>query len=95
MTTLHQFIAGVFFTAVCLFFLWNALKLPGDIAGAKRDIVNFVCALCAGAAGGFFTGAALLSANLELSPNNTVLFQGSAGVALFALVFLLLPKRGA
>lgn len=90
----YQFFAGVFFAALCVVFLVMAFRKKSDPNAMQQDIVHFICALCAGAAGAFITGSALLSANYTYSQGNTLAFQGSAGVALFALVFLVMRKRG-
>lgn len=94
MSPTAQFIAGVFFTVACILFLVMAFRMKGTPNRMQMDIVNFICALCAGAAGGFFTGAAVISYNWAGSPGNTLAFQGTAGVALFALVFLVMRARG-
>jgi hypothetical protein len=93
MSPMAQFIAGVVFAALCLLFLVMAFRMKGTPNAMQQDIVNFICALCAGAAGGFFTGTAVLSYNWAGSPGNALAFQGTAGVALFALVFLLMRSR--
>ena len=38
-----------------------AFRHKGQPNDMQRDITTFICALCAGAAGAFFTGTALLS----------------------------------
>ena len=92
MTPLLQFIAGVAFTLATLWFLHDAFKRK-DFQDLHYDIIHFVCSLCAGAAGAFFTGSALLSFSANLSPGGTLAFQATAGVALFALVFLIFRLR--
>ena len=90
-----QFFAGVFFTAVALAFLWKAFFSGVPLQPLHYDIVHFVCSFCAGAAGAFFTGAAIVQANVDLSGGGKFVFQGTAGVALFALVFFIFRfKRG-
>lgn len=88
----HQFWAGVIFTAACLLFLWGAFNKQGPIQQMHYQIVHFVCALCAGAAGAFFTGAALLSIDTPIPGGGKFIFQGAAGVALFAFVFIIFRK---
>lgn len=88
----YQFFAGVFFTLISLGILLIALRMR-QLEPAQRDIIHFVCAFCAGAAGAFFTGTALFSLDLALSPGGRLFFQGTAGVALFAFVFAVFRFR--
>lgn len=86
-----QFTAGVLFTAACMVFLWKCFDaMRHGATEGQLDIVHFVCSLCAGAAGAFFTGTALLSFETQLTGGGKLAFQGAAGVALFGLVFLVL-----
>lgn len=95
-TAQMQFLAGVIFAAVALAFLWKAFFTTVSLQPLHYDIIHFVCSFCAGAAGAFFTGAAILSADVPLGGGGKLAFQGSAGVALFALVFFVFRlKKGA
>lgn len=89
---LYQFFAGIFFAAVSLLFLWQAFKKK-EYEDLHYDIVHFVCALCAGAAGAFFTGSALLWLEIALDAGGKFFFQATAGVALFAFVLLVFRWR--
>lgn len=92
MTAGYQFAAGCFFTVVALVFLYKAFSTP-ILGPGQRDIIHFVCAFCAGAAGAFFTGSALLTLNADIGATGKLAFQGTAGVALFALVFVVFRFR--
>jgi hypothetical protein len=88
----YQFAVGCFFAAAGLLFLYHAFKVVSPGPG-QRDIIHFVCAFCAGASGAFFTGSALLSFKFDIGPTGKLAFQGTAGVSLFALVFLIFRLR--
>lgn len=87
----RQFWAGVVFTVILVAFLWRAFSHKGPLARLHYIIIQFVCALCAGMAGASFTGVALF--NMEYaSEGGKLAFQGTAGVALFALTLVLFAK---
>ena len=88
-----QFSAGVVFALATLGILVMAFKHKGTLQTMHYDIVHFMCAFCAGAAGAFFTGSALLSVDSQVTPGTRLVFQGTAGVALFTLVFLVFRFR--
>jgi hypothetical protein len=88
----YQFAAGCLFTAAGLLFLYQAFKVTTHGPG-QRDIIHFVCAFCAGAAGAFFTGSALLAFNVDIGTTGKLAFQGTAGIALFGLVFTIFRFR--
>ena len=88
-TAQMQFFAGVFFALVAVAFLWTAFFSDKVHQPLHYDIIHFICSFCAGAAGAFFTGAAILSADVPMGGSGKLVFQGTAGVALFALVFLI------
>ncbi|MCG2593001.1 hypothetical protein LZ009_09430 [Ramlibacter sp. XY19] len=90
---LIQLVAGIVFAAITLWFLWQAFDSTRAPTQLRYDIVHYVCSLGAGASGAFFTGAALLSADVTFGPGSKLAFQGTAGVALFGLVFLLFRSR--
>ncbi len=95
-TAQMQFFAGVFFALVAIAFLWAAFFSKVVHQPLHYDITHFICSFCAGAAGAFFTGAAILSADVPMGGSGKLVFQGTAGVALFALVFLIFRfKKGA
>lgn len=85
---------GVAFAAAVVVFLMLAYFGPPMDAG-RHAIVRFLCALCAGCAGGFLTGSALLEYAQELPNNGRIAFTGVAGCALFGLVLLTFPKHQA
>jgi hypothetical protein len=95
MSSIAQYIAGVVFAGVALLFLWRAFTHPGAPNTLQTDIVHFVCAFCAGASGAFLAGGAILDANLEWAADSKFVVQGTAGVALFVLVFLVFRLRPA
>ena len=84
------FVVGVGFAGGLLYFLNQAFFSELPDTERRRTIVSFMCAVCAGSCGAFFTGTALLSADVHLANGLKLTFSGSAGIALFALVFLLL-----
>lgn len=92
MSPVYDFAAGVFFSLLSLGILYRALTMP-NLGPAQRDIIHFICSFCAGAAGAFFTGSALLSFDAQIGTGGKLAFQGTAGVALFALVFLIFRLR--
>jgi hypothetical protein len=55
--------------------------------------LRFLTALCAGFAGGFFTGDALFRYQQRLGSSTNILLSGTAGFALFLLVWLTYAKR--
>jgi hypothetical protein len=78
----YQVAAGCVFTVAALVFLYKAFSTP-VLGPGQRDIIHFVCAFCAGAAGAFFTGAALLTLSADIGDTGKLAFQGTAGVAPF------------
>ena len=83
---------GVGFAAAVVVFLMIAYFGPAMDAG-RHAIIRFLCALCAGCAGGFITGSALFEYAQSLPSGGKIAFTGAAGCALFGLVLLTFPKH--
>lgn len=90
-----QFYYGVAFAAVALLFLYRIYfhKSPvGPMDSARRNIVDVVCALCAGASGAFIAGA-YVDVEVQASGSRGV-YQLASGFILFVLTFLGLRLTG-
>jgi hypothetical protein len=83
---------GVGFAAAVVLFLMLAYYGPAMDAG-RHAIIRFMCALCAGCAGGFITGSALFEYAQNFPNGGKIAFTGAAGCALFGLVLLTFPKH--
>jgi len=65
-----------------LFYAYSRPQRPGD---GKTDIIRFICAMCAGFAGGLFVGDALFKLDTSVGMATKMAVTGSAGFA-FAFV---------
>jgi hypothetical protein len=83
---------GVVFAGAVVLFLMLAYFGPAMDAG-RHAIIRFLCALCAGCAGGFLTGSALLEYAQNLPNGGKIAFTGVAGCGLFGLVLLTFPRH--
>jgi hypothetical protein len=81
---------GVIFAGVVVLFLMLAYFGPPMDAG-RHAIIRFLCALCAGCAGGFLAGSALFEYAQNLPNGGKIAFTGVAGFGLFGLVLLTFP----
>lgn len=77
---------GTGFAAVLVLFLMIAYFNSSKLEQGQWAILRFLCALCAGAAGGFLTGEAVFKLTGKLEAGE-VAISGTAGVALFFAVW--------
>jgi len=82
-----RLIAGVGFAAFLVIFLVIAFFWLKTINQGQWAILRFLCALCAGGAGAFLTGEAVFNLRGQLSPGTDFAVSGTAGVALFLVVW--------
>lgn len=90
-----QFYFGVAFAAAALLFLYRIYfhKSPvGPMDPARRNIVDVVCALCAGASGAFIAGA-YVDVQVQAHGSRGV-YQLAGGFVLFVLTLLVLRLTG-
>jgi hypothetical protein len=91
----YQFWVGVgLVLIVVIFFIVAFFKAP-NMTSAQYTIIKFLAALCAGGAGALITGEALFRADVSIGATQKYLFSGTAGFALFGLVWLIFPKYSA
>lgn len=81
---------GIGFAAALFVFLGLTFFLKDRLSDDQRTLLRFFCALCAGFAGGLFTGEALFKAESKTGLEWVV--SGTAGFALFFLIWLTFPK---
>jgi hypothetical protein len=82
------------FAAVLVVFLMVVALIPDDPRHYNRDnILRFFMSLCAGFAGGFFTGDALFRYNQSISGGGKLFVSGTAGCALFFTIWFTTRKR--
>lgn len=86
--TTQLWIAFGFLALLVLFLMYSVIRPPEN---ANHATVKFLTALCAGFAGGFFTGEALLSIN-GMAGGTKFGISGTAGMALFFAVWFFHPK---
>jgi len=76
------------FVAALVAFLMIAYFTKDTSTINQQRILRFLTALCAGFGGGFFTGDALVRLQQQLSNGATLGISGTAGFALFFVVWL-------
>lgn len=86
--TAQLWIAFGFLALLVLFLMYSVIRPPKD---ASHPTVKFLTALCAGFAGGFFTGEALISIN-GIAGSTKFAISGTAGMALFFTIWFFYPK---
>src|SRR5688500_764038 len=91
----YQFWVGVGLVfLVVVFFMYAFFKAP-NMTPQQFAIIKFLAALCAAGAGALITGEALFRAEVSMGQTQKYLFTGTAGFALFGLVWLIFPKYSA
>ena len=91
----YQFWVGVgLVLIVVLFFMYAFFKAP-NMTQQQFAIIKILAALCAAGAGALITGEALFKAEVSMGETQKYLFTGTAGFALFGLVWLIFPKYSA
>ncbi|MBT1699351.1 hypothetical protein KK083_20815 [Fulvivirgaceae bacterium PWU4] len=78
---------GFAFLALLLLVLIAFLFIPDKLSSTQKDILHFFMSICAGFAGGFITGDVLFQLDAKLSDGFKFGISGTAGVALFLVVF--------
>jgi hypothetical protein len=81
---------GFGFLAALVGFLIASIFLVPTMTPDQRQGVKFLTALCGGFAGGFLTGSALFEMH-KTSGNTTYALSGTAGFALFFLIWIFYP----
>ena len=79
---------GVGFTAALVFFLMVTYFARDKSTETQKNTLRFLTSLCGGFAGGFFAGEALVSYQKEMSGGATLAISGTAGFAIFFVVWL-------
>jgi len=89
MTTLqaYQLWIGLGFVAVLVLFLMVAFFIKEKLSEDQRQILRFLCALCAGFAGALIAGDALFKLNTSIGTATKIAVSGTAGFALFFAIW--------
>lgn len=88
----NQLIIGLIFLGILLLFLIIIFFRKTEPEPFQYNILHFLISLCAGFAGGFLAGEALLKIRSDLSKGFNFAFSGTAGFALFVLIWFTYPK---
>jgi hypothetical protein len=88
--TPQLWVAFGFLTALVIFLIVSFFLTP-KVTDDQRVILKFLTSLCAGVSGGFLTGSSLFDATWT-TPTGKVALSGSAGFALFFVVWFFYPK---
>lgn len=75
------------FLALLVVFLIVTVFIRDRFSPTQVNILRFLTALCAGFAGGFFTGDALFKVDTTLANGTKLAISGTAGFALFLTVW--------
>jgi hypothetical protein len=81
-----RWVAIVLVFLVLAFLMFAFFRLD-TLSTGQRMILRFLMAMCAGGAGGIFTGTAVVQLNWQV-PGGTGAISGAAGMALFLIVLL-------
>lgn len=84
---------GLLFSAFLVGFLIVAFFRRPNVTHSQHTTLRFFSSLCAGFAAWFLTGAALIELVKVLSSGGKLAFTGTAGFALFALVWATYPSH--
>jgi hypothetical protein len=79
-----------FLTALVIFLIVSFFFAP-KLTDDQRRTMKFLTALCAGVAGGFFSGASVFEGTWT-TPTSKIALSGTAGFALFFVVWFFYPK---
>ena len=88
----YQFWVGFGLVLLVVVFFMVAFFLAPNMTSGQYTILKFLAALCAGCAGSLLTGEALFRFEGTMGTQTKYLFSGTAGFALFGLVWLIFPK---
>lgn len=83
----HQLWIGFGFATILVTFLIIAFFIKERLSDDQRNILRFLCALCAGFSGALITGEALFNLNTSLGGSTKIAVSGSAGAALFFTIW--------
>jgi hypothetical protein len=87
----YQFWVGFALVFLVVVFFMVAFFTAPNMTSGQYTILKFLAALCAGCAGALLTGEALFRFEGAMAQNR-YFFSGTAGFALFGLVWLIFPK---
>lgn len=88
----YQFWVGFGLVLLVVVFFMVAFFTAPNMTHGQYIILKFLAALCAGCAGALITGEALLKVEGAIGAQTKYFFSGTAGFALFGLVWLIFPK---
>lgn len=88
--TPQLWIAFGFLTALVIFLMVSFFLTP-RLTNDQRGTLKFLTALCAGVSGGFLAGSSLFEGTWT-TPTSRIALSGTAGFALFFVVWLFYPK---
>lgn len=90
-----SFWVGVAFAIVLVGFLMVTFFGKREPSHSQYNTLRFLTALCGGCAAGFISGSALFNLNTKFGNGGTVAVSGTAGAALFFVIWFFYPKREA
>lgn len=82
---------GFGFLALLIIFVIGSFFLTPKLTADQRGTLKFLSSMCAGFAGGFLTGGALFEMR-KATGGTTLTVSGTAGFALFLVVWFFYPK---
>ena len=88
--TAQLWIAFGFLAALAIFLVVSFFFTP-SLTNDQRGTLKFLTALCAGVSGGFLAGSSLFEGTFT-TPTSKVALSGTAGFALFFVVWFFYPK---
>jgi len=88
----YQLWIGFGFALLLVIFLIVAFFKKGELTHAQWAILRFLSSLCAAFAGALITGDALFKLDGTMGPNTKYAISGTAGFALFFVVWFFFPK---
>ncbi len=84
---------AVGFTALLISFLMITFFVKDTSSATQYKTLKFLTSFCGGVAGIFFAGEALISYSKEMADGTKLTLSGTAGFAVFFLVWLTYGKR--
>ena len=81
------------FTFALVAFLMVTFFVKDTSSPTQYNTLHFLTSLCAGFAGGFFTGEALVRFEQTIGEGGKLIGSGTAGCALFFVLWFSYPKR--
>jgi hypothetical protein len=86
-------IVGLIFFAILIGFLIVTFFIKGKLEPSQYNTLHFLTAMCAGCAGGFIAGGALVEINAEIGTGQKMGISATAGFALLIIIWFTYPKR--